>query len=311
MRFTVLASGSSGNASLIEASGLAILIDAGLGPRQIASRLRTIGATWDAIRAVLLTHVHRDHWNENTFCWMERKRVELHCHPAHAAHLAEVSSNFVALQATGLVRSYQPDQTLTLSAALLCRPFAVQHDSGETFGFRFSHATGLFGGGYTLAYAADLGCWDSAIVEALRETDVLALEFNHDVALERSSGRHARLIERVLSDDGHLSNDQAAALLHEVVRTSAPGRLRHLVQLHLSRDCNNPELARATAQAVLERLGATAEVHTASQNETGRTLDLVGGSSRTRRNGAARARRKPNPCRTLFLPGMELIAIGS
>ncbi len=305
MRFTVLASGSAGNVSLIETPGLAVLIDAGLGPRQIASRLRSVGCTWEKLSAVLLTHIHRDHWNDNTFCWMERKRVELHCHPSHADYLAGVSLSFVALRATGLVRHYQAGDELTLSPTLRCSPITLRHDSGDTFGFRFTHATNLFGDGYTVAYAADLGCWDGAIVEAMREADVLALEFNHDVALERSSGRHPRLIARVLGDEGHLSNDQAAALVHEVVRSSAPGRLRHLVQLHLSRDCNHPDLARQTAIEVLARLGAEVEVHTAAQDAVGRCLDLSGAIARMKRNGVARSRRRYFPCRTLFLPGME------
>jgi phosphoribosyl 1,2-cyclic phosphodiesterase len=304
MRFTVLASGSAGNASLIEAGGFGTLLDAGLGPRQIASRLRAVGSSCEHVRAVVLTHIHRDHWNESTFCWMERKRVVLHCHPSHAAYLAGMSLNFSVLQRSGLVRSYQPYQQISLTSALSCIPFALRHDSGDTFGFRFVHATDLFGAGYSLAYAADLGCWDRAVVEALREVDVLALEFNHDEIMERSSGRNPRLIARVLGDDGHLSNEQAALLLQAIVQQSVPGRLRHLVQLHLSRDCNHPDLARQTAQEVLGRLGADVEVHTASQDHPVPTLDLRGANGRAAKY-AQRSRKKRAPaCRTTFLPGM-------
>ncbi len=304
MRFTVLASGSAGNASLIEASGFGILLDAGLGPRQIASRLRAVGSSCEHIRAVVLTHVHRDHWNENTFCWMERKRLVLHCHPSHAAYLAEMSLNFSVLERSGLVRSYQGNQQISLTSTLSCTPFALRHDSGDTFGFRFVHATDLFGEGYSLAYAADLGCWDRAVVEALQEVDVLALEFNHDETMERSSGRNPRLIARVLGDDGHLSNEQAAKLLQVIVQQSVPGRLRHLVQLHLSRECNHPDLARQTAEEVLERLGAEVEVHTASQDRPVPMLDLSGMAASVARNGRIRRKKRALACRTMFLPGM-------
>src|SRR5947209_7396859 len=128
MRFTVLASGSSGNATLIETAGFGLLVDAGLGPRQLAARLRSVGATWDTIRAVLLTHVHRDHWNDNTLCWMERKRVTLHCHSSHAAYLADVSATFTALRATGLVQTYDGDQPIMLSTTLRGTPIALRHD---------------------------------------------------------------------------------------------------------------------------------------------------------------------------------------
>jgi phosphoribosyl 1,2-cyclic phosphodiesterase len=307
MRFTVLASGSAGNASLIETADFSVLLDAGLGPRQLGARLRAIGASWERIRSVLLTHIHRDHWNESTFGWMERKHITLICHPSHHGYLSDVSVAFAALCASGLVRTYEADERLTLSAGLHCLPIALRHDSGETFGFRFTSPTNLFGEGHCVGYAADLGTWDDTVVQALCEVDVLALEFNHDVAMERSSGRHPRLIARVLGDDGHLSNDQAVALLQEIIRNSAPGRLRHLVQLHLSHECNHPDLARQTAHAALAGLAAEVEVHTARQHQPARPLELGVNGSRTSRNGEPRARRRPRSvaCRTMFLPGME------
>src|SRR5262249_58433243 len=94
------------------------------------------------------------------------------------------------------------------------------------------------------------------LADALADVDLLALEFNHDVGLERSSGRSPYLIARVLGEEGHLSNEQAANLLREVLRRSPPGRLRQLVQLHLSRECNRPHLAPETAQ-----WGLTARPH--------------------------------------------------
>jgi glyoxylase-like metal-dependent hydrolase (beta-lactamase superfamily II) len=60
LRFTVLASGSGGNASLLEADGFGLLLDAGLGPRQLAGRLAAVGASWQQVHAVLLTHTHSD-----------------------------------------------------------------------------------------------------------------------------------------------------------------------------------------------------------------------------------------------------------
>ena len=102
-------------------------------------------------------------------------------------------------------------------------------------------------------YATDLGTWQSSLAEALANVDILALEFNHDVAMEKSSGRDPQLIARVLGDAGHLSNEQAAALVREVLLRSQPNRMRHLVQLHMSRQCNRPTLARAVAERVLRR----------------------------------------------------------
>src|SRR5207247_1154514 len=59
-RFCVLASGSAGNCAFLQADGFGLLIDIGLGPRFIASRLATVGASWRHVHAVLLTHTHSD-----------------------------------------------------------------------------------------------------------------------------------------------------------------------------------------------------------------------------------------------------------
>ena len=110
------------------------------------------------------------------------------------------------------------------------------------------------------------------------------MEFNHDLAMELASGRSPRLIDRVLGDEGHLSNTQGAALVRAVLGRSEIGRVRHLVQLHLSRQCNRPYLAREAANAILDDFTFRVEVHTARQDEPGVTLHL--GAS-TRRQAAA------------------------
>jgi hypothetical protein len=127
--------------------------------------------------------------------------------------------------------------------------------------------------------------------------------------MEYASGRSARLIARVLGDDGHLSNDQAAGLLREVLRQSAPGRLKQIVQLHLSRDCNRPHLAFAAAQAILNELRHDAQVHTAGQDEVGATLSIGGGAPAPRRRGTAGRHQRPPRSEKAFmqpwLPGWE------
>ena len=111
------------------------------------------------------------------------------------------------------------------------------------------------------------------------------MEFNHDVAMEYASGRSPRLIHRVLGDEGHLSNAQGAGLVRAVLARSETGRVRHLVQLHLSRECNRPALAREAARAVLDELAARIDVHTAPQDEVGVTLHLGAAAAIRRRPG--------------------------
>ncbi len=100
----------------------------------------------------------------------------------------------------------------------------------------------LYGRSLALGYLADLGTWSEELASAVADVELLALEFNHDEVLERTSGRGASLIARVLGDEGHLSNNQATEFVRAVIARSSEPRLRHLVQLHLSRECNRPEL---------------------------------------------------------------------
>lgn len=305
--FCVLASGSGGNASLLEANGLGVLIDQGLGPRQLAGRLAAVDASWQQVQVALLTHVHSDHWNELTLAQLLKRGIVLYCHPEHQSFLERCSQVFRNLLAAGLVRSYQPDEDLALPSGWRCRPLQLRHDGGMTCGFCFE---GQVEGGdqpYRLAYAADLGSWEAELVEAFADVDVLALEFNHDVDLEQNSGRPPELIERVLGDHGHLSNMQAAELVQAILDRSQPGRLQHVVQLHLSRQCNLPELAQAALQPLGNGLAAPWQIHTASQDEPGPSLRL-GADSQERicRSPQPPQETVPNvSCIQPWLPGWE------
>ncbi len=284
LRFTVLASGSGGNASLVETDGFGVLLDAGLGPRQLAARFAAVGLSWARVQAVVLTHTHTDHWKDRTFAHLAQRRIPLYCHPHHHDGLAAYSPAFALLTKFGLVRPFEAGQDIAFAPGLRCRPLPIRHDGGATFGFRFTGAPDLFGHAASIAYAADFGCWDDALADSLADVELLAVEFNHDEDMERSSGRSPHLIARVLGDEGHLSNAQAAALLRTVLARTPENRLRHVVQLHLSRECNHPTLAREAARAVLAEL-AEVTLHTAKQDHPGTTLVLGAGSDRGRRQG--------------------------
>jgi phosphoribosyl 1,2-cyclic phosphodiesterase len=276
--WTVLASGSSGNASLLEAGSSALLVDLGLGPKQIDLRLGSIGKGWSQIRAVVLTHTHADHWNASSIARLAESRVPFYCHPDHVRPMQLACRSFHKLQFANLVKTYSPQGQFTPIPGVRCHPVEVKHDGGITFGFRFEN-DGTHSTPWAIGYAADLGSWDARLASALAEVDILALEFNHDVTLQRNSGRAGWLINRVLGEFGHLSNDQAADLFEACSRLSSPGKLRHLVQLHLSRDCNRPALATAAARERISRLDVDVDVQTAEQHQPTRPIALAAENS--------------------------------
>ena len=268
VRFHVLASGSSGNACVLDVGEFGVLVDFGLSPRQLAPRMKRCRVSWERIHAVLLTHAHTDHWQAATLSHFAKLRLPVYCHREHVNEFDRQSRAFTALSAAGLIRHYAPGEPLQLHTHCRCVPITLSHDAAMTSGFRFE------GIGWAIGYAADLGCWQPALAQQFADVDLLALEFNHDVGLQLSSGRHPLLIRRVLSDTGHLSNDQAARMFAEILKISAPGRIRHLVQLHLSRECNRPDLARTAARQVLDRLELDMPIHTTQQQRAGPTIAL-------------------------------------
>jgi phosphoribosyl 1,2-cyclic phosphodiesterase len=305
LRFTVLASGSSGNSTLVETDRFGVLIDSGLGPRELAQRLSAAGRSWGDVHAVLLTHTHADHWRDRTFAHLVRRRIPLYCHPEHHSMLQLYSPAFAALLGADLVRAFDGGEEFVLAPGLRCRPLPIRHDCGATFGFRLEGAPDLFGNAASIGYVADLGTWDMVLVEGLANVDLLALEFNHDVIMEHTSGRSPALITRVLGDHGHLSNVQAAELVCAVLRRSEVGRLRHLVQLHLSRDCNRPVLAREAAQAALNLLQASVTLATAMQEEPLPTVTLGEYRGQRSRRRSSTSRSSRTAAAQPWLPGFE------
>lgn len=294
-RFTVLGSGSAGNASLLEVEGFGLLIDCGLGPRVLAERLAAVGLSWQAVSACLVTHTHRDHWNALTLAHLHRLKIPLVAHPHHHAAMS-IRGEYPPLERAGLVRRYDEGGWLDLTPALACLPVRVPHDSEPTFAFRFEAA------GWALGFASDVGHVTAELATAFAGVDALAVEYNHDERMQRESGRPRLLINRVLGDDGHLSNAQAAELTRTVARSAGPGGLRHLIQLHLSRDCNRPDLAAKAGRAALERDAPTAALITATQFHPTTPLVLTPGPGhRTRPTRVEHPpRRSYQPC----LPGL-------
>ncbi|WP_169981256.1 MBL fold metallo-hydrolase [Tautonia rosea] len=263
LEFTVLASGSKGNASLLQLDGSCFLVDAGLGPSALANRLEIVGAGWDRICGAIITHTHCDHSHDATLRRMARSRIPVFCHPGHWEEAGH-RPGFRELFELGLLRFFD-DRPLLVAPGLWVESFELKH-SGPTFGFRFEGRVGRRGRPSTLGYLTDTGSWDHRTVEALADVDLLGIEFNHDVEMERQSGRSPALIWRNLGDRGHLSNDQAAELLRAILDRSGPGALTQVVMLHLSEHCNRPELAVQVARNALLTRDRRAQLHTASQN---------------------------------------------
>ena len=240
LRFSSLASGSSGNATLVEAwhehgeRPSRLLVDCGLGPRRLAAALAQRGCTPAQIDAVFVTHEHSDHVGGVSAL------VRRHGTPVWAS---AGTWSTVAERGGETLRPAQRalDGVPLRVGALTLYPFAVPHDSAEPLQLVCSD------GRARLGIVTDLGHPDPTVAAALQGCDALLLECNHDAALLADGPYPAWLKRRIGGVRGHLANAQSAALL-DACRHDA---LRHVVAAHLSRHNNRPELALAALRSAL------------------------------------------------------------
>lgn len=225
MRFCPLASGSKGNSIFIGTDQTKILIDAGLSLRALKSRLEAINIDLADIDAILITHEHIDHIRglEALGCKLGIP-VLANSDTAKAIYEILGQSPKFKIFSTG-----EPFEFGDIEI----NPFSIQHDAQDPVAFTLRH------GSWKVGVCADLGFVTSLVKKELQGCDLLYIEANHQVSMVHSSHRPASYKQRVLSRQGHLSNDECAELVAEVVHS----KLNHIYLAHLSSECNNPELA--------------------------------------------------------------------
>lgn len=238
LRFRSLASSSAGNATLVEAtdgcSCTRILIDCGLGLRQMEARLEQAGVEADELAAIFITHEHGDHVG-CVAAFAARHRIPVWT-SAGTREEIRVDGRDVAF------REAVDGAVLTLGA-LQVHPFTVPHDAREPLQLTCTD------GDRTLGITTDLGHVTPHILDALSDCNALLLESNHDPDLLARSAYPDFLKTRVGGDLGHLNNGQAAAVL----RALRSDRLGVVVGGHLSERNNRPELVRAGFAQALDR----------------------------------------------------------
>lgn len=232
-RVTSLASGSDGNAYVVEAGGALVVVDAGLGYRAFARSLAGLGRELAEIDAIVVTHEHGDH----------AKGLPVWGKHIHApVYLTAATARALGIAENSRVRVVDRDAEIAVGEALV-RLVPKPHDGLDPV------AVTVCSGGRCAAVITDLGEPTAAIAAAVAGADLLVLESNHDAALLRDGPYPPWLKSRVAGKRGHLSNTQAAAL---VLEHAAP-RLAGLALAHLSETNNEPGIARAAMAAALAR----------------------------------------------------------
>lgn len=267
LSFRVLGSGSRGNATLIRyRQGEAtrhILIDCGLSPRAVRLRMAEPSAVAPAAAApvragggsprsaparpfvpdaIVLTHLDHDHLQPGWLTVAACSGVPIYLHRRHRTRALQQGVS------GSLLRLFE--DVLEPVPGLSLEPLLFSHDELGTVGYVVEGASRRLG------FATDLGHPPEHLFDRFRNLSALAIESNYDPDLQLSSGRPAFLVRRIMGGGGHLSNAQAAAAAHRIA--TATDALSAVVALHLSRQCNHPDLVRRSfrqhAASVASRL---------------------------------------------------------
>lgn len=259
MRFSVLGSGSSGNATLVSSGATHVLVDAGLSGRQLVRRLACHGVAPGDVTAVLVTHEHGDH-ARGAGVFARAHGTPLLMTPGTRRACGKL------LRGTEDVSTYRPGYPVDVRD-LIVEPFVTAHDAADPVAFALSDRnTGL-----RLGIATDLGRPTTQIKHALRGCDGLVVESNHDEKMLWEAAYPASVKNRIASSHGHLSNQAAADLVLEVFSS----RLTAVVLAHLSEESNTAERARAVMTKALATTGYRGLVAVAGPARPTRVVDLA------------------------------------
>lgn len=222
--FCPLASGSKGN-SIFFGDETKILIDAGLSLRQLKQKLDHLNIPLESIDALLITHEHIDHIRG---IGMIAAKYEI---PIFAnADTAKALCQMVDVPLK--LKIFSTGETFHFGD-LEIHPFSIQHDTLDPVAFTITTRD------YKAGFCADLGFVTSLVKNHLQGCDFLYVEANHEPSMVHACHRPQTYKQRVLSRQGHLSNQECAQLILEVMH---PG-LKHIHLAHLSQECNHPDLA--------------------------------------------------------------------
>lgn len=239
--FYSIASGSSGNCYFFGNRQYGFLIDAGINAKLILKHLRSVDIDIPQVRALFVTHIHKDHtqamsvvgnrWNvpvystKKTFLEIERadyirrKVNRTNCYFLEHGERMQLGDFFIT-------------------------SFFVPHDVEDNSGFIIEYK------GICVVLATDIGHVTQGLIDVVRQADYLIIESNHDREMLRNGRYPLALKQRIIGNDGHLSNDETA----ELVANHAKDGLKGLFLCHLSEENNSPVLAVETMRKMIEEV---------------------------------------------------------
>jgi phosphoribosyl 1,2-cyclic phosphodiesterase len=266
MLIAPLSSCSAGNSYWFESDGTAILVDAGLGPRETKKRLEMVGRDLQTLSAIVVTHEHYDHIRG------AEKIARKYEVPIYLTRGTLEASRIDREETKTVV--FENDTSFTIGE-LQVHARKTIHDAADPSCFVVESRDGT-----RVGIASDLGYVNSEVLQHLSGCDGLFFESNHDLDMLRMGSYPWPLKRRIMSKYGHLSNDDSVSAVQRLLGAE----LKTLCMIHLSQKNNHESIVRDMCTRLLRRTGASIEFAIARQFEPTGVFDV-----------ARRRERKPMP----------------
>ncbi|MEW6087217.1 MAG: MBL fold metallo-hydrolase [bacterium] len=246
LKICILGSGSSGNCIYISSGKTNILIDFGFSEKEIIKRLQKINVRLCDINAVLVTHEHHDH---SSGLGKITEKIS-----------GPICINDLTYQSIKSRIEYENIKKITNSdffeiGDFLIKPFSVFHDASDPCGYS------IYCNGRKIALATDLGIVNNNVLQNMADSNIIIIESNYDQKMLVNGNYPWHLKNRILSKDGHLSNNDAGKTLKRVMHPE----LKYIFLFHLSEENNTPKAALDTVKSYIP-INTKAQILCSSQN---------------------------------------------
>jgi phosphoribosyl 1,2-cyclic phosphodiesterase len=263
MLIAPLSSGSAGNAYWFESDGTAILVDAGLGPRETKKRLALVERDIEHLAAVVVTHEHYDHIRG-------AERIARKYQVPIYLTRGTLESSTIDRNETKTV-TFENNSSFTIGELQIHARRTI-HDAADPACFVVEARDGT-----RVGIASDLGYVDDPVVRHLSGCDGLFFESNHDLDMLRMGSYPWSLKRRIMSRYGHLSNDDSVNAVQRLLGAD----LKTLCMIHLSQKNNHESIVRDMCTRLLRRTGASIDFAIARQFEPTGLFDVARRRPRT------------------------------
>ena len=234
MRLCSIASGSSGNCIYVGSDNTHLLVDTGISKKRIDESLAELGLCGNEIDGILITHEHSDHI-QGLGVFSRKYQVPIYGTKGTIAGIQDYKC--LGKMPEGLYNVIEKDVSFNIGD-LEITAFGISHDAKEPSGFRVEK------GEKSVGIATDLGVYNEYIIENLKNLNGIVLEANHDIHMLEVGPYPYYLKQRVLGNQGHLSNELSGRLLCNILHD----KLKYIMLGHLSKENNFPELAYETVK---------------------------------------------------------------